>query len=222
MSNPIAEQLIEDLTYQKVSQGDMFTAFDITLFAKKEKGLTERHRNVKHVVHDLFVAGQLSGYDRTLIDIPGAPDKAYLYHPVGADITQYSAKDRAKFPDAGGSATATSNGITVLSTTSPAPATSTPSNGHTVDRRGRLCIPNALTRSLHWNRNSIISATPSNGGLVLNPSISPSVIAEYWLDKDDNIRISARTLRKAGLAPRSLSDSYDISISGSDIVIKRA
>jgi hypothetical protein len=217
MSNPIAEQLIEDLTYQKISQNDMFTAFDISVFAKKEKGMTERHRNVKHVVHDLFVSGRMSGYDRTLIDIPGATEKAFLYHPIGADISQYNAKDRSKFPNAGGSATATANGITVTSST-PAP-TPSKKKGYGVDRRGRLCVRNSFIKAVGWSQSDAVYVRAENGGLVLSLTYSPT--AMYDVDKDFNIRISPRTLRKCGIPTSSPNDIYDIQIQGSDIFVTK-
>jgi len=228
MANPIAEQLISDLTFQKVSQGSMFTAFDISLFAKQEKGMTERHNAVKHVVHDLYVNGQMPGYERTLIDIPGVSRQAFLYHPIGADISRYDPKDRSKFPNVGGSAAATSNGISVVNP-NPIPAPTVTSTtgtqlGQRVDRRGRLCIPNILTRKLGWNGMRAIVVYADNGGVVLTENFrSYACLTSYYPDKDDNIRISARTLRKCGIACNNpQTDRYSIQINGSDIEIHRA
>lgn len=209
MANPIAEQIIEDLTLEKVNAGKMFTAFDITLFAKKEKGMTERHNNIKHVVHDLFVSGQMPGYARTLINISGAPTQAFLYHPQGADVSQYNPKDRSTFPNASGSANATANGMTATSTTTPATTPTTSSKkGQTVDRRGRLCVSNKLIRQLAWKGSVFVKVVP--GGI--NLSNAPGGhLTSYWLDKDDNVRISARTLRKCGLATSNPAiDRYNV------------
>lgn len=218
MSNVIAEQIVEDLTLEKVALGHMFTAFDISMFAKKEKGMTERHRNVKHVVHELFVGGQMAGYDRTLIDIPGAPEKAFLYHPAGEDISKYNPKDRSTFP--------TPCGITVTPSTPtlPAATTSAPKPGFKVDRRGRLCVRNSLTKKLGWDYNTLIFATAEQGGLLLSSKATVGIVplTNYWLDKDDNIRISAKTLRKAGIPTLdSKEDRYDIQISGQDVLVTK-
>jgi len=224
MANPIAEQMIEDLTFEKISQGAMFTAFDITLFAKQEKGMTERHRNIKHVVHDMFVSGQMTGYDRSLINIPGATDRAFLYHPDGADISQYNAKDRSKFPDGGGSNNATANGMTVVTGSTSTPA-ATPANGQAVDRRGRLCISNKLTRSLGWHSTDLVWINFHHSGGLEISKVQGSCIGSYMIDKDDNIRVSARMLRKAGIPTSDAKmDRYTVEANATNdgIVVSRA
>jgi len=85
------EQIVRDVVEEKVAAGKAFTAFDITMQAKK-KGLDERHRFVKNTIHRIM-ADDHPEYDKTLIDIPGA-SQAFLYHPNGYNIDDYVPMDR--------------------------------------------------------------------------------------------------------------------------------
>lgn len=86
--------MIKDVVMLKVENEESFTAFDITMYAKKYEGLKERHSEVKHIVHEMFDEGIMDEnsdiiYERTLIDIPGVSEQAYLYHPRDEDVENY-------------------------------------------------------------------------------------------------------------------------------------
>jgi len=86
---------IQDLCAERIARGDMFTAFDLSLEAKR-RGISERHRHMKHAVHDYFASGAMGpDYTRTLIGIPGADGPAWLYHRWEDDIDAYQPVERA-------------------------------------------------------------------------------------------------------------------------------
>jgi hypothetical protein len=85
------EQILRDVIEDKVNQGKAFTAFDITMQAKK-KGMSDNHRFVKNTIHRIM-ADENPEYGKTLIDIPGA-SQAFLYHPDGYDVDGYTPMDR--------------------------------------------------------------------------------------------------------------------------------
>ena len=85
------EQILRGVIEEKVSQEKAFTAFDITMQAKK-KGMSESHRFCKNTTHRIL-ADDYPEYNKTLIDIPGA-SQAFLYYPDGYDIDEYVAMDR--------------------------------------------------------------------------------------------------------------------------------
>ncbi len=90
---------IQDLSAERIACGDMFTAFDLSLEAKR-RGISERHRHMKHAVHDYFASGAMGpDYTRTLIGIPGADGPAWLYHRWEDDIQEYQPVDRSSFQE---------------------------------------------------------------------------------------------------------------------------
>ncbi len=81
-------QAIEAAVQDKVSKGEMFTAFDISRAAKTASGLQFRHRDVKFDVHDA-IASHAPSYLRTTIQIPNVQDRPFLYYPQGSDPNTY-------------------------------------------------------------------------------------------------------------------------------------
>ena len=71
------EQIVRDVVNEFVSKQWSFTAFNITTEAKN-RGANDRHNNLKGVVHDMFLNGEMAGYDRTTKDV-GAAVRPFLY-----------------------------------------------------------------------------------------------------------------------------------------------
>jgi hypothetical protein len=90
---------IQDLCGESIARGDMFTAFDLSLEAKR-RGISERHRHMKHAVHDYFESGAMGPeYTRTLIAIPGADGPAWLYHRWEDDVQEYQPVERSSLQE---------------------------------------------------------------------------------------------------------------------------
>lgn len=81
------EDRVEDLVNDKVSNSEMFTAFDITK-SFRNNGVKYPHNDVKKIVHNMFKDG-IIGYDRIRTDKTGAPVQPFLYFPIGADPSTY-------------------------------------------------------------------------------------------------------------------------------------
>ncbi len=79
---------VKDVIADKVSQNQMFTAFDITKELRK-KGQQVSHYNIKRIVHTIYNNGDMQGYDRSLVNIAGVPLQPFLYHPMSADPAVY-------------------------------------------------------------------------------------------------------------------------------------
>lgn len=79
---------VRDVVIDKVNQNEMFTAFDITK-TLRQNGTQATHRNIKQIVHALYNHGDMQGYDRSLVDVNGAPVRPFLYHPMSADSSTY-------------------------------------------------------------------------------------------------------------------------------------
>jgi|GEM_PF-4514232 hypothetical protein len=71
---------MEAEVFRRVFNGDSFTALEISR-AVQARGIRERHRDLKVVVHALFENGDMIGYDRTPINLPTG-ERPYFYHPA--------------------------------------------------------------------------------------------------------------------------------------------
>ena len=97
----------------------MFTAFEISR-ALKAKGIGLRHRDMKRQVHTAISARRSRSYTRTLMDV-GAPEQAWVYHPMSKNPYQFRALARS---DGKPAAPSTTN--TPPATRPTAPNTATP------------------------------------------------------------------------------------------------
>lgn len=84
--------LLFSVIKDKVNKQEAFTAFDITMQAKKQ-GLKERHRNVKKTIHDIMYY-EFNSYHTTVISIDGVDVNPILYYPNGYDVNDYVPMDR--------------------------------------------------------------------------------------------------------------------------------
>jgi len=83
---------VQQIVLGKIAAGEMFTAFDITLEARK-LGIQLRHDEGKEIVHELFQTGVMSAsYNRSVIDL-GAQVKPFLYHRFDMDPQAYSGRN---------------------------------------------------------------------------------------------------------------------------------
>jgi hypothetical protein len=99
MCDLVTYATIQDLCGECVARGDMFTAFDLSMEAQR-RGIRERHRHMKHAVHDYFDSGAMGPeYTRTLIAIPGADAPAWLYHRWVDDIQEYQPVERSSLQE---------------------------------------------------------------------------------------------------------------------------
>jgi retron-type reverse transcriptase len=82
---------VQQIVLGKIAAGEMFTAFDITVEARK-LGIHLRHDEGKEIVHELFQTGVMgASYNRSVIDV-GAQVKPFLYHRFDMDPQGYSSR----------------------------------------------------------------------------------------------------------------------------------
>ena len=181
------QQLVEQIVQDKCQAEARFTALDVSLEARK-RGSTERHRDMKHVVHQCFAQGAMGpGYQRTLIAIPGAPARAWLYHQVVDDPNDYQPLDRSTFPRRRANGTGADG-------------------AYHVDKRLRICVPVRFLRraGLRPGENVLAVAASRSRRLLLTRTAPQApayrVVGAYTVEKNGNVRILQGTLRKANLA----------------------
>ena len=83
MSTGVAQSTVEEVIDQFVSEDGVFSAFDVT--KKIRESGDARHYNVKKIVHDLYLSGQLGNntYSRELVQFDLGHDDAdvWVYFP---------------------------------------------------------------------------------------------------------------------------------------------
>jgi hypothetical protein len=82
MCNVLVANTIVELLEQKVLNGEVFTAFDVTSAARATTDDNVRHNDVRNIVNNEFITSQMAGYERELctLDLSGSP-QAFVYFP---------------------------------------------------------------------------------------------------------------------------------------------
>ena len=136
----------------------MFTAYEISR-AVRAKGVDLRHREMKDAIHAAIYRRRSRSYSRTLVDV-GAPERAWVYHPMTKNPHQFNPLDRggsssspAAIPDPSRTADGSTNrpfhakNLTPLSTNEAPPSTSS-QGALACDQDGNLLIPKSRIESL--------------------------------------------------------------------------
>lgn len=232
MCDSATMNVLEDIVTRRVNLGNAwlvatdgsalhedatFTAFDISMEAKKDHGVSLRHREMKNDIHALFEQGRMPGYDRTAVDVrPGVP-KAFVYYPNGSDPTTYKSRWVDQSNAQVVQVTATQNQMPLLTTSSVMPAAPVKKGAHDVDQRQRLTVPNDLVEALGAKPNDWLYAYPETDQVVVKAAHEPHLEPyHYRVDKSGNIRISQICLQEGGIG----GQSYDTIRINDTIVVK--
>jgi hypothetical protein len=184
---------VEQIVQEKCQAGEMFTAFDISVEAKR-RGSQERHRDMKVVVHHCFDQGIMGpAYQRNLIPIPGVPAKAWLYYHYQSDPYSYQAQARSQAPTKRRGRTSSDG-------------------AYQVDKRARICIPARLLRQAGFRPGEhvlvVAAARAKHLLLTRQQPTTPEqqVLSVYRVERHGNVRIVQGTLKKAQLG----GSAYDM------------
>lgn len=101
MTDATIKSMICEALYARMSNNVMFTAFDVTLSIQHRlkqlflfDATKHKHKHLRAVIHECMNDPVGTGkYGKGLKDV-GAPKKAWVYHPVGADPQSYVALHR--------------------------------------------------------------------------------------------------------------------------------
>ena len=237
MASPEATMLIETVVGEFVAAGKSFTALDISRAVQERltrDGLPfERHLALKDAVHDevgkaVGVAG--SGWDRTLVQIPGVSPDPNLYHLAGVDPQDYvnavlAARGSLQLGHASGRGGPMAAGVpgswqpntAAPGGRGPAVATQHPVQRAVVDpgnrptgRGGRLIIARCFLRKLAVSPGDkvIVAVSPAKDSILLTSDpakLDPSslVVRTMHADSQGRVRLNKTTRHQAGVdAPR--------------------
>ena len=217
-------QVIEQKTQEKIGNGEMFTAYDITRAVRAQVGRSTNvaHQEVKQEVHGLFASGQFGvDYTRNLANLAGVNPQPWIYHRTTDDPTNYvSILGVANAPAADPAS------LTGISPPQDADALDDAINKQSdgafnVDGRGTLCLPASLVRQAGLTAldEAYVAQDLVNNAVVLSKNEQPSLtqLAKYTVDKYINVRINQPVLQKAGLGGKT----YDIEFVNGAVQVKK-
>lgn len=88
MADAATRLRVQQIVLNRIASGSMFTAYDITVEARKQ-GLQLRHEEGKDIVHEMFQTGVMgASYNRSVVDV-GAQVKPFVYHRFDVDPQGY-------------------------------------------------------------------------------------------------------------------------------------
>jgi len=100
MCNVMVAQSIVEVLEKKVSNGDVFTAFDVTQEVRAAVNDTVLHKDVRIIVFNKFLQGQIGNYNRDActLNISGSP-VALVYYPDDKSVTDHPLVDSSIVSD---------------------------------------------------------------------------------------------------------------------------
>jgi hypothetical protein len=99
MCNVLAANTIIEVLDEKIQNGELFTAYDVTLAARLATDENIVHNDVRNIVDNEFVTNQMAGYDRELstLNLSSNP-QAFVYFPDGKSANDHPLVDTSVTP----------------------------------------------------------------------------------------------------------------------------
>lgn len=224
-------KLAETVVDEKVQNGEMFTAHDVTLEVRS-RGHKVNHEEIRDAVHDYHSRGGMGvAYIRTVIQTPkGNP---WLYHRSVDDPNSYgnirTSNQQVTIPthnnNGSDNNTVISAPVNVLSSVAalfgkkPTPRQNASTlSARKTDARKTLSIPSPLVRGANFKIAQQVYAVASSDGLDIVAQAPPSgaVYSSYTVDRNSQVRITQATLRRAGIA----GTEFDVEGDSSSVKVK--
>lgn len=222
---------------QFVSEGRMFTGYDVTLETRERENIKLRHSEVRGDIHDLPALKdefEFGDYERHEINMPGG-GWAWVYHKKGDDPNQYTPRNQQQSP-AQRQQTSTPVAASTVANASPNVATlNAPSSDGTVsdsggrqddgsyatDYRDRLMVPKTYLEaaSLRPGDECYVHHDIASSKIVLADGQQSNLmlLGTYRVERNGDLRLSAKTLRNLGTA-----DKFQIENESGKVAIQTA
>ena len=212
MCSTTTKTILANVVNEFISDGKMFTAFNVSLEAKS-RGATERHRDMKSEINSLYRNDAMDHYTRTLIDIPGISEKAWLYHDVLDDPDDFVPLPRttlaASVPIP--ISWTTTSGASIYGSV-PVPAqTGTNDKVYIVEsREKRLCIPKKFISELGVCPGELVYVNAVDDQIEINSSPPlNSLSVPLVVDTRGTVRLSQQTLGLADIEGTNYNINWD-------------
>ncbi|MCA9175047.1 MAG: hypothetical protein KDB14_11245 [Planctomycetales bacterium] len=214
--DPTVRHHIDEVVKKFVDEGRLFTAFEVSL-AVKDRGVRERHRNMRSPIHESVAEHAGNDYTRTLLDV-GAPAQAWVYHRLVDNPHEYEPMERGDTQS--GPPPSTDPTASPRSASGPAPAAprnprplndyassspATASDGaYGTDYEGKLVIPYDVLVGIGLGMGDTVDiACDADSQQLLvwrrSSANAQSADSSAVVDDDGKLRITADQLRAADL-----------------------
>lgn len=215
------QKLIDQVIADFMAQGRAFTAFEVSLEAKK-MGATERHRDMKGYIHSCPALNdevQMGDYMRTLVPVGyegGTPLEAYLYHPSSYDPSSYKPLSRGNSPapviDVQSRPAAPQQALPAPAQDDNDPALAGDTEFR-LDYRNRLLIPTNFIRDLGLSSGEVVHiVTDEENKCLLLQKGAPAQGGSrtQMIERNGDLRLSQLTLAGAGIDKKTIFEiDYD-------------
>jgi hypothetical protein len=236
MCTPQNSQIIDTVVKEFLDRGQAFTAFEVSLEAKK-RGATERHRDMKNYIHQCPVLNdemEFGNYDKTLVHVGnegGQPLQAFLYHPKSYDASTYKPLERkggssqpAAVPSVPALAASTAGAVNGSGAAALDP--DEPDDGsYAVDYRNRLMIPTKFLRGMSATPGELVHVyadTDGVGTCIFLSKTAPTgdgvTSKTQMVERNGDLRLSQTTLTGSGFT----GNKFLIENSGSTVKVSAA
>lgn len=206
---------IIEVISEKLDTKECFTAYDITKVLRHE-GQYVYHTEVKGFVHEFMEDKIQSGceYSRDLEDMPNGK-QAFMYRPC--DMDDCCDNDDDEEDDVDNEEDGDNEDEPKMTEISLSP-----------DLRGRICLTAPMVRSIGRYPGDMVYCCSAEDSLQVSNSLSDitkhdNFITSYIVDKDNNVRISSRVLRKVFGCNYAYTNTigyiYNCSLEGNDKII---
>jgi bifunctional DNA-binding transcriptional regulator/antitoxin component of YhaV-PrlF toxin-antitoxin module len=199
MCSPQNTKIIRDILTATTADNEPFTAYDITLAARR-KGVRERHDDIKQVVHDVYANSEMpSVYIRSIVNLTGGA-QPFLYHPTWKSPRDYerahsTSRSGMSSPPSSSMSIGTATATATVPAASMTTAVTANSEEVTVDRRHRIWVPCRFLRALGLDQGDEVfvwySGDPSEFYVTATAPNNPcGTVYSYLVDRYGNIGIS--------------------------------
>jgi hypothetical protein len=212
------EKLAEEIILLKASNGEMFTAHDVTRAVRHQVGphVDIPHHEVRLLVHNLFEKGQVgTDYARSLVPFPGANPVPFVYHRTTDDPATYKRPDDSTLSPS----PFTGNSITVGTPPPPLSITNIKEEICHADARDTLCVPAKYIKGIGLAKGykAYVWSDPLNSCAVLSLVVPDQEHFEYTVDHGHNVRITQHCLSSCGQSGKK----YAVGLREGIITIKK-
>jgi hypothetical protein len=223
------DQILRNTLSAWTTQGRAFTAFEVSLEARNQ-GCTERHREMKDLIHEVMdYILSFGGYRQTIVPVGtenGQRLEAILYHPKNFAPSQYQPLQRGRSRPATPSPQPVGSFTFVVTPPTPSISIVTPTSTASknsvtkkVDNRACLLIPSQFIQEAGFKPSEeVYVCTDGSDTLLVTKHFSPgrTCIGTYTVDHGNNVRITQHCLSKGGVG----GTLYEVT-GGSEVKIKR-
>lgn len=213
-----------------VEQRKPFSAYDITLQVRQQFAgqRIDPHDEMKQVVHQMFADGELSDYQKTLVQYAGKPIPAFFYYPPEIDPQAVAAATGgqvdsvvARVPQAVTDAVASgSDGSGLDDGAANAPtAPIKNADGSVTKASGTevLYVPKSMAAGVGIQPKGPAYIAINNGTISITNDSSDPNATKVHVDRNQNIRVPNTALLKIGA-----DGKVQIKVNGKEISISKA